>query len=96
VAKQLKGVQTAICSSNWSATLSAIGSISFGYRTQFFLSRQADPKTIVVKVNGTVVKESQRDGWIYETSSNSVNFGPAQIPPPGSTIVVEYKAICLP
>jgi hypothetical protein len=96
VAKQLKGVQTAICSSNWSATLSAIGSITFGYRTQFFLSRQADPKTIVVKVNGTVVKESAQDGWTYENSSNSVNFSKSQIPPPGGTVVVEYKAICLP
>ena len=96
VAKELKGVQESICSQNWSATLSNIGSITFGYRTQFFLSRQADPKTLKVKVNGTTVKEDPQDGWQYDATNNSVNFTKSQIPPPGATVQIEYKAICLP
>ncbi len=96
VAKDLKGVQESICSSNWSATLSNIGSITFGYRTQFFLSRQADPKTLKVKVNGTTVKKSAQDGWQYDATNNSVNFSKSSIPPPGATVQIEYKAICLP
>ena len=95
-AKDLRGVKESICSSNWAATLSNIGSITFGYRTQFFLSRQADPKTIKVKVNGTVIKQDAQDGWQYESTNNSVNFSKSQIPPPNGTVVVEYKAICLP
>ena len=96
IAKELRGVRASICSSNWANTLSNIGSVSFGYRTQYFLSRQADPKTIKVKVNGTVVKQDIKDGWQYEATNNSVNFSKSQIPPPNATVVVEYKAICLP
>jgi hypothetical protein len=95
-AKELKGVQESICNPNWAGSLSNIGSITFGYRTQFFLSRQADPKTLQVKVNGTTVKEDSDDGWQYDPTNNSVNFSKSQIPPPGATIQIEYKAICLP
>jgi len=95
VAKELNGIKESICNSNWAGTLSNIGSITFGYRTQFFLSRQADPRTIKVKVNGNTVKEDPQDGWQYESSNNSINFSKSQTPPPNSTVAVEYKAICL-
>lgn len=96
VANSLKGIYKHIKAQQWGQTLSSLGSITFGYRTQFFLSRKADPKTLKIKVNGTTVKEDPQDGWQYDPATNSINFAKSQIPPPGGTIQVEYKAICLP
>jgi hypothetical protein len=96
VAKQLKGVKESICFSNWAGTLSNLGSLIFWHPITFLLSRQADPKTIRVKVNGRPIKEDPQDGWTYELTNNSINFTKSQIPPPGATIQVDYKTICLP
>ncbi len=96
VTKQLHGIYEHITNANWGTTLSNLGSITFGYRTQFFLSRQADPKTITVKVNATPIKQSAQDGWTYDPSTNAIVFSKNAIPPPSSTISVQYKAICLP
>jgi hypothetical protein len=45
VAQQLGGLQISICNANWGQTLSQLGSLTFGYRSQFFLSRPADPSS---------------------------------------------------
>ena len=94
IAKNLRGVRESICRTNWAATLSNIGSIPWGYRTQYFLSYQADPKTIQVKVNGKLIKRDPQDGWQYESTNNSVNFSKSQDPPPQAKITVTYKYTC--
>jgi hypothetical protein len=96
VAKALRGVTDTISSANWGRALSQLGSITFGYKTQFFLSRPADPSTIQVKVNGATVPKSSTSGWTYDGASNSVNFSPAAVPKSGALIEVSYKALCLP
>jgi hypothetical protein len=94
VAKQLKGVRGSICAKNWFGFPSS--SINFGYLKQFFLSRQADPKSIRVKVNGRPIKQDPQDGWTYDLTNNSINFSKSQVPGLGMTIQVEYQAVCLP
>lgn len=96
VAQELKGSQQSLCTQNWASTLNNLAAISFGYRSEFYLSRQADPKTLVVKVNGSVIPEDAQDGWAYESTSNAIHFSKTKLPAPGATIQVEYKAICLP
>ncbi len=88
VANATNGVIASICNNNWASTLSKIGAVTFGLRKQFFLSRPADPKSIVIKVNGKVVSS----GWTYSATDNSIVFKKA--PNPGSTVQVHYKAIC--
>ncbi len=85
------GVVASICNANWSQTLSNIGTVIFGLKRQFFLTRAADPKSIVVKVDGVVVNTSATT-WTYDPINNSIDFDKA--PKAGSTIQVEYKAIC--
>lgn len=94
VGKELKGVQESLCSQNWAATLSNIGSMVFWYRTQYFLSHAPNPDTIVVKVNGRRVKADPQDGWQYDPTNESINFSKAQIPPPGATISISYQLAC--
>ena len=96
IGKDLKGTQESICSQNWSATLSNLGTISMGFRDSLFLSRQADFKTITVKVNGVSIQPSNDpDGWLYDASSNAITFRRGAFPP-NAIIQVTYKAICRP
>jgi hypothetical protein len=96
VAQALRGVYDHIKTNNWANTLSNLGAITFGYRTQFFLSRPADPTSIQVKVNGVIVNNAPDKGWTFDASANSVNFGKQAVPPAGATIEITYKAFCLP
>jgi hypothetical protein len=91
VVQATRGLVASICSNNWSSTLSRIGAVTFGLKKQFLLSRIADPKSIVVKVNGKVVAKGTTT-WDYSTQDNSVNF--VTSPPASATIEVKYKAIC--
>ncbi|MCB9639018.1 MAG: choice-of-anchor D domain-containing protein [Myxococcales bacterium] len=95
VATQLNGVNESICNSDWAGTLSKIGAITFGYRKQFFLSRQADPPTITVKVNGLPSQQNPNDGWTYDPTTNSIIFSQSKVPPPGAAVEVQYQALCL-
>ena len=96
MSRRMGGVYSHIASTNWSQTLSQLGFVSFGYRSQFFLSRPAEPNSIQVKVNGKVVRKSASGGWTYDPSNNSINFASSVIPPANATIEVTYKTICIP
>jgi len=89
-ANNCNGFFRSICSTDWSDVYTDIGNRSFGLRTQFFLSREADPATIVVTVNGNRMKEG--DDYVFDTDSNTIIFNAP--PGPGSNIVVEYDALC--
>tara|TARA_B100000609_G_scaffold158667_1_gene130179 strand:- start:630 stop:3641 length:3012 start_codon:yes stop_codon:yes gene_type:complete len=91
VATKTGGFVESICLSDWSNYFKKIGTLTFSLRKKFFLSRAADPKSIVVKVNGAV-QATGASTWVYDATSNSIDFSTA--PKAGSTIQVSYKAIC--
>lgn len=91
VAKQLHGVQTSFCSSNWSSSLSAIGSLLWGPPTTFFLSHQPEPASIQVLVNRKLLKNSTRNGWVYDNKSNALRLYPGANSDYGVTIDAYYK-----
>jgi hypothetical protein len=89
---------------NWGSTLSALGLDAFAARTQFPLSRPANPATLAVQVDNQdglgmqVVPEDtdgSGDGWTYDAVSNSVIFGDGVVPGRGATIQVDYETVCL-
>ncbi|MCA9551454.1 MAG: choice-of-anchor D domain-containing protein [Myxococcales bacterium] len=92
----LGGQFGSVCSSSWNAMLQNIGLGVFALRSSWTLSRQADPATITVRVNGASVPQNAANGWTYDPASNSVSFSGTAIPPPGARIEVQYGAICLP
>jgi hypothetical protein len=83
-----------ICDPNYKTVLNEIGSVAFGLKQQFFLSRIADPNSITVKVRGV----DALDGWTYEAESNSIVFDPlsSNMPQEGDKILVHYETLCLP
>ena len=92
VSEATGGIVESICNDSFADALSQIGSIAFGLKVQFFLSRSADPSTLSVSVDGVVCTQ----GWTYDADSNSVIFiedGPC-MPEEGQHIVMEYDAIC--
>lgn len=91
VAQAFRGVVASICNANWSNTLSRIGSVTFGLKNTFFLSRPADPNSISVKVDGVPVTAGANT-WKHEQTDNSIVFKTA--PKANSTIQVTYQAIC--
>jgi hypothetical protein len=98
------GVFRSHCAANWGATLSDLGLDSFAARTQFPLTRQAAPDSILVEVDAhdgqgpQVVDrdaDGSGDGWEYDAPSNSVVFGDQVVPGRGATISVTYDTVCL-
>jgi hypothetical protein len=92
VSEHTGGIVESICNDSFAEALSEIGSIAFGLKVQFFLSRAGDPSTITVTVNG--VRCTQ--GWLYDPPSNSVIFDEhgSCMPQEGDQIRIEYDAIC--
>lgn len=91
----LNGQYESVCTASWTALLNNIGLGVFALRTGWGLSRPADPSTIVVRVNGTVVPQGGANGWTFDVASNTLTFSGTP-PPPGATIEVQYGSVCLP
>jgi len=79
-----------ICSEDYHPVFESLSENLFALRNQFFLSRLADPETIVVTVDGRTV-----DNWEYDEETNSIVFPEDEPPDPGATVVVEYDTLCL-
>ena len=92
VATETGGKIHSICDSNWAQKLEDIGSIAFGLKVQFFLSRPAIPETIVVSVDGQVCA----DGWEFQPDTNSVLFDENHpcMPQENQVIEIYYEVIC--
>lgn len=91
VAKATAGLATSICTSNWSDTLNKLGAVTFGIKTVYNLTRDPDPKSIQVKINGKVVPKGA-DTWDYSSQENGIAFNKS--PDANVQIEVTYKAIC--
>ena len=92
VSKQTGGKEKSICTSNWADILKDIGTIAFGLKVQFFLSRPPIPETIVVKVAGSGCTA----GWEYQEDTNSILFDQNHpcMPQENETIQITYDVLC--
>ncbi len=90
IISQTGGKFWSLCTADWAKIAGDLTLDAFNGRKQFALSRVADPATVVVKLNGTVVHTPA--DYTFDQASNSVVFNLA--PLPGAVIVVDYDAIC--
>ncbi|RJO63262.1 MAG: VWA domain-containing protein [Myxococcales bacterium] len=79
-----------ICAENYAPVFDRLAENLFALRNQFFLSRLADPDTIVVTVNGQTAED-----WEYDEETNSIVFPWDDPPAPGAAIRVDYDTLCL-
>ncbi|MDY0059095.1 MAG: choice-of-anchor D domain-containing protein [Myxococcota bacterium] len=94
VANATGGRFHSICDAEFAQAMEDIGHTAFSLRVQFFLTRVADPDTVVVEVDGRNVPAA--NNWSYDPDSNSVIFEEPAVPQPNQEIVVHYKARCFP
>ncbi len=97
VANATGGNVGSVCSPSFASHLTSIGDIAFGLRTQFFLSRVADPGTIEVTVAGAGCTDGGGSNWVYDAASNSVIFVETGgcMPQVDETIEIHYETLCL-
>ena len=90
IAQRTGGDFASICDPNFSTVMRQIGQRTFGLQNEFFLSRVADPNTVVVRVGGQV----RTSGYRYQQDSNSIIWNEGAAPPAGTQFEVEYEAAC--
>jgi hypothetical protein len=88
------GRALSICLNDWGARMRPAPLETFVAVIEYYLSRQPDPSTIAVTVNGATVPEGPVNGWSYDAYVNSIVFGAGAVPPEGATIEVTYRAQC--
>jgi hypothetical protein len=84
-----------LCDATWFPPPSTT---TFGFKSRFFLTQQPEQATLQVEVDEAPVPARAPDGaeqWRYDYATNSIDFSPFAIPPPGSVIVVRYLPECL-
>ncbi len=91
VTNRTNGIARSICSTDWGKIADDLGLNAFGAKSQFFLTREAVPSSIVVHVNGQQVSQP---AWSYDAPSNSIIFDASSVPPQGATIDVDYDTVC--
>ncbi len=87
-----QGIIGDICS-DFSKSLKDISGKILSLATQFPLNRTPDVKTIVVKVDGSIIPRDNENGWSYNTDSNSIIFNGEAIPNQGAEIKVDFTPI---
>lgn len=97
VASRTGGVFESFCSADWARSLMNFSTTTFGFKTRFFLTNVPVPDTIEVEVEGEEVPSVGQSGtiyWAYDVATNSVNFSPLRVPPPGAHLTVRYLVEC--
>jgi hypothetical protein len=88
------GAAFSICYSEWGGIMRKLGLGALHAVVEYFLSRTADPASVVVMVNGAPVMADPVDGYTFDPATNSIVFGRGAVPPPGASIDVLYRAVC--
>lgn len=85
------GTFQSICDEDFDEVLAYLGYGASGLAFEFPLDRvPRSPAGITVEVDGTEVRRSLRDGYIYDSATNSVRFSKTAVPGPNAVIVISY------
>lgn len=86
------GAVRSICEPSYRPLLNQLTARAAGVQADFTLSATpSDPSQLLVTVNGST---SPPGSWSYDPARNTVVFAPGQVPAPGQTIQVHYRAEC--
>ncbi len=93
VATKTGGVAGSICDASFENTLVQIAQALNTLRRVFPLSLTPVVATLTVTVDGVMIPQSVSSGYQYRADTNSVVFLGNYVPPPGSTVKLEYAFI---
>lgn len=93
LANMTNGILGDICQDNFGASMAEIADKIATLSTQFYLDRLPDIETIEVLVDGIKISNNNIDGWIYNSTNNSIEFYGSSVPKTGSQITVNFDPI---
>lgn len=96
IANATRGVIGNICDADFSTQLQGISDRIVSLATRFKLSREPIPSTLKVSVNGTMLVESDVNGWTYLRESDAfqyIEFHGTAVPPEGAIIGVDFDPV---
>jgi hypothetical protein len=89
------GLLASSCDQDWDVPLRAFADVVLGPRRRFVLRGEADPSSVVVRVDGAVVTERDAGGatvWRYEPETRTLVL---ERPLAGRRVEVAYRPSCL-
>jgi len=93
LATRTSGVVGSICDASFENSLVQIAHALKTLRRIFPLSLTPNPATITVLVNGVPIPPDEINGWQYRAETRSITFTGLYVPPPNSTIRIEYAIV---
>lgn len=84
-----QGIRGSLCE-DFANSLDLISQNILENSTEFFLDREPNVSTIVVRVDGVLINNSATNGWTYNATSNSIVFHGGAIPAQGSEILIDF------
>lgn len=91
MAEAFGGLQSSICTTDFSKIMQDLSLEVSGVRTAFQLTHEAVEETIEVLVDETIVGPDATNGWTYDPTYWIVYFHGEGIPPRGSTVNITYE-----
>lgn len=91
LAQATGGMAGTICSNDYSQLLNSITNQAAAAASSYVLSHIPMSSTVVVKKNGEVVPKDSNNGWMYNSSNNSIVFSGTSFPKVGDIILVNYE-----
>jgi hypothetical protein len=91
-ADKLGGVFEDVCATDYTSLMDNVAAQILAPARVFTLDTDAQPATIQVLVDDTVIAEDPDEGWVYDAEYQSIRFDGAYYPPPGSEVWVLYEA----
>ena len=91
LAKATGGSSSSICNTDYTPILENISTQSAAASSSYTLSRKPLSSSIIVKTNGVTITQDANNGWMYNSSSNSIVFSGSAWPAAGAKIEVSYK-----
>ncbi len=96
LAQANSGIVESICNTDWSVTMSDVQVMISQLMTNYYLSSQPNPATIVVTVNGSTVTNNSLNGWTLQSSGTGtatqyyIEFHGSAIPTLYSSVKVSF------
>ena len=90
VSTKTSGIIGSICDASFEQTLIRIAQALNTLKRVFPLTLQPIINSITVTVDGAAIAQDPVNGWQYRTDTNSVVFLGNYVPPPGSTVRLQY------
>ncbi len=92
LADMTNGVKTSLCG-NFGESLQLIAQSTIKLTAKFKLTREPDPASIKITVDGVVIPEDGSQGWTYNAADWSITFNGDSVPAQGANVQIFFTPL---